>query len=44
MGHQECGARLFETTVRLALGGQIKSKGFDADGAELSSWVIAAAM
>ena len=43
-GVQECGARIFDTMLRVAGGERTKSEGFDAGGAEFAPWVIGATM
>ncbi len=41
---QECGARIFDTMLRVAGGERTKSEGFDAGGAEFAPWQIGATM
>jgi altronate hydrolase len=41
---QECGARIFDTILRVASGERTKSEGFDSGGAEFAPWVIGATM
>ncbi len=41
---QDCGARIFDSILRVASGERTKSEGFDAGGAEFAPWVIGAVM
>ena len=41
---QECGARIFDTILRVASGERTKSEGFDSGGAEFAPWIIGATM
>ncbi len=41
---QECGARIFDTVLRVASGERTKSEGFDSGGAEFAPWIIGATM
>ena len=41
---QECGARIFDTILRVAGGERTHSESYDAGGAEFAPWVIGATM
>jgi altronate hydrolase len=41
---RQCGARIFELTLKVASGQPAKSEGFDFGGAEFAPWVLGATM